>query len=165
MKKLLLSLLCIVAVAGPGNTLKQIITIAGSSNQDYIKQSLPKYIAIEDIAADIVGRRLWLKSSLSEKKDFARYLGNKLVDNYASTISNLSRYNFSYISRESSKRQVLRIFNPNGSTSTLVVFFRKKGAGWQVIDSSFNGISLVSQWRAKLMDRISQNGLNGAFNE
>ncbi len=168
MRVLLLTLLlvCNLALANPGSSLREIITVVEQKKPvASIKKTLTKFLYVNSIAAEIAGRAAWRAAESAERKQFTTLLSDHLLSYYAETIKNLARYKYSFISRPNSKRQVLRVNNPNGSSTDLVVFFQKINGSWLIVDSSFNGISIVAQWRAKLNARIKSRGLNGIWHD
>ena len=166
MKKFLLLLMfcCGCLFASPGSILGNIVKVVESgSSVEQVENTLKKYINVKSIASEVAGRSVWRSASQVEKNNFIDRFSQELLEYYASTIKNLSRYKYSLIARPSSARQILRVINPNGSTTDFVVFFQNSNGAWLIIDSSFNGVSVVAQWRAKLKHKITQNGLSGAF--
>lgn len=166
MKKFLVLLMfcCSCLFASPGAILGNIVKVVESgASVAQIENTLKKYVNATSIAAEVAGRSAWRAAQRSEQQQFVDRFSQELLEYYASTIRNLSRYKYSLIARPSAARQVLRVINPNGSTTDFVVFFQKSNGSWLIIDSSFNGVSVVAQWRAKLSHKISKNGLSGAF--
>jgi len=166
MKKFLVLLMfcCSCLFASPGKILGNIVNVVESgASTVQVEKTLKKYVNVKSIAAEVAGRSAWRGAQKSEQEKFIDKFSQELLDYYASTIRNLSRYKYSLIARPSAARQVLRVVNPNGSTTDFVIFFQKSSGSWLIIDSSFNGVSLVGQWRAKLSHKIRQYGLSGAF--
>lgn len=164
MKKLLLMFMVSVMLAAnnPGDTLREMIDyVSKQSSNTVIANYIKKYVNTKSIAAEVAGRRVWLSASQNSKDVFIKKLSERLLNYYASNLSNLNRYRFEYTARNSSQRQTIKIYNPNGSTATLVVFYQQNNGQWMIIDSSYNGISIVSYWRAKLQPIIKSKGLAG----
>lgn len=168
MKRYLLCMVvfCNLLLAAPGDSLRAIINVVETTNQvTKIEKALHEYVHIQGIAAEVAGRSAWRSASVKDRTAFTNWLKNNLLAYYADTIQNLARYKYSFVARPNSKRQVLRVHNPNGSVTDLVVFFQNVSGKWLIVDSSFNGISIVAQWRAKLGGKIKHSGLIGAIND
>lgn len=155
-----------LAFALPGQIMREIVSVVESKNShEQLEATLDKYVDVKDIAAQVAGRIAWNAADSVERSGFVLRLKKKLLAYYADTISNLSRYRYNIIANIRSSRQLLRVVNPNGTTSDLVIFFKLKNGSWYIVDSSFNGISLIAQWRARLNNIIKEKGLTGAMHD
>lgn len=168
MKNYLSALLFIasIAFAGPGQIMQEIVNkVEANSSISALESTLEKHVYIDNIAAQVAGRSAWRSATKADRVNFIAWLKQNLLSYYADTISNLARYKYSLIARESAQRQVLRVQNPNGTSSDLVIFFKKVNGIWYIIDSSFNGISIVAQWKARLSNKIKTQGLSGVTHD
>lgn len=165
MKKIILSLLLttlLAAASNPGNALRDMIDFVSSiKTKQQIIDRVESCLDFKTISADIAGRKAWLAADSNTRDLFIKKIKSYLSDYYADNLSILNKYRFVYTARPSSLRQTIKVYNPNGSTATLVMFYRSFSGKWLIVDSSYNGLSMVSFWRSKFSDTIRSKGLLG----
>lgn len=169
----------IIAAYTPEQRLRQmidkVVKIARSSSSaaSMDKQlivGLRPYIDTYSIARAVVGRQVWGKAGSQDRNQFVSYLEAEVISTYAKELKELARSDISFQGRIPSSGQKyaqvsMSTRNPNGSISKIVVFFRKSGSWWKVVDSSYNGVSLVGQYREEYKDIISSHGLKGIYQQ
>lgn len=165
MKKIFLCLIIsslLATTSSPGGTLRKMLEfVSNTSSKEKIANYVGSYVDYHTIAAEIAGRKAWLAADASTRSAYVNKLRKRLLDYYAGNLSNLNRYRFAYTARHGSLRQTIKIYNPNGSTATLVIFYRGQAGKWLIVDSSYNGLSMIAYWRSKLSQAIKTRGLLG----
>ena len=121
---------------------------------------------------DFVSMSRWIlgkqwKMATEEQRDvFVRQFKNLLVRSYGKALLGVTEERVNHIeTRPSSKPGIVQVMTEivlaSGTQSVPVNYImRDSGAGWKVINVSFEGVSLVETYRQSFASEIRNNGLD-----
>jgi phospholipid transport system substrate-binding protein len=116
--------------------------------------------------------KYWSQASTEQKASLVREFQTLLVRTYSNMLfSNIKKL---YSNRNETATVGTSTVTPNGDATveveldsqtsepvSVVLRMRRDGADWKVIDVSFNGISLIVNYRASFVREIGLSGLDG----
>ena len=144
--------------------------LRGSSRTKIVHKIINRYlvpaISINRMAASVLGRNVWARSSRSQKNAFIKQFKVLVINTYASAFASYNRDKIMfYPLRESyTKKQYLRvnsiILRRSGQKIPISYNVIRQGSKWYIYDFSIENVSMVRSYKSQFASILSSGGVS-----
>ena len=137
-----------------------------------VKSIVLPNIAVNQLAGTVVGRKNWVSSTKSEKKEFIAAFSELLTRSYSTALLKVSDYEIKLRPLRGSswkKMHMVRIAakivsKSSGSASNAAFYLERSGDTWKIYDLAVEGISIVKNFREQFASFSSLSVLTKKIN-
>ena len=111
----------------------------------------------------VVGKH-WRSANADEQQRFITQFKNLLVDTYSSALLEFTNERIVYYPLEDTGSKLVTVKTElvDGADSTPIIYkLHNRDTNWKVFDVQFDGVSLISTYRAEFGSEIRRSGIQG----
>ncbi len=161
----------------PKQVLQQLVTTVqhhvdahSRSHMAVLVKKIDPFIDAKRIAQGVAGRAAWRHATPVQRQQFVQALERRMTSHYLQRLADLkgSKILLRAVPPKPSDRYaqvVMFVTHPNGGVDECMVYFRKVGHSWKVIDFHYNHLSIMQQLKETYQPLIEQHGLKNLSND